>query len=248
MSLLTRISRGKLVRPIRLLVHGPGGVGKSTFAAGAPDPLFIDTERRTEHLNVKRFEPETWSEVMPFIGEVLSTRACKTLVLDTLDHLEIMLWTHLCKTRGVQSIEDIGGGFGKGFLIALAEFQRLAAGLEALRNAGISTILLAHSATKMYKNPTGDDYEQYAIKLDKRARALFVEKCDAVGFATWGDFAKLKKGEARAKAVTTGERVLKFEHHPAFESKAGFPLPDECPLTWEAFSKYLPSSINQENA
>src|SRR5690348_9978530 len=106
MSLVTRITSGRVKAPIRLIVHGPPGVGKSTFAAGSPDHVIIDVERRTGHIPVNaRFEPKSWEETLQFIGEVYTGKQFKTVVVDTLDHLELMLWEHICAQTGAKSIE-----------------------------------------------------------------------------------------------------------------------------------------------
>jgi hypothetical protein len=238
-SLLTKIVKGRQQRAVRLMVHGFAGCGKSTFAAGAPNPLFIDAEKRTGHLDVARIEPATWPEVLAIMGEVIQTKPCQTLVFDTLDYMEAMVWEYLCKREGASSIEKVAGGWGKGYNVARDEFQTFMMGVDKLTSMGINCIMLAHSELRTYKNPVGDDYEQYAIKLHKAAKAMITSKVDVVGFACFEDFAKSKDGKSKAKASTTGDRVLKFEHHPAWESKAGIPLPDQCGLSWAEFSKAL---------
>ena len=57
------ITTGKISRAQKIVLYGPEGIGKTTFAANAPDPLFIDTEKGTAHLDVKRIDPapDSWS-------------------------------------------------------------------------------------------------------------------------------------------------------------------------------------------
>ena len=247
MSLLTKISKGVQARPVKLVVHGLPGLGKSTFAAGAPDPLFVDCERRTNHLPVARIQPESWQEVLGVMQEVIATKPCQTLVIDTLDYMESMVWDHVCKADGATNIEKAGGGYGRGYNLARDQFNIFMRGVDKLCTVGIGCIMLAHSELKLYRNPAGEDYETFAIKLHKSARALVVSKVDAVGYACFEDFARKGKTDIRAKAITTGERVLKFEHNPSYESKAGIPLPASMGLNWPEFSKSL-SENTKENA
>ena len=249
MSLITKISKGRQVRPLRLLVHGEGGTGKSTFFSGAPDPLFIDPEQRTGHLDVTRFTPETWVELLAFMKEVILSRPCKTLVFSTIDFMEGMVWSHLCKREGTANIEDLGGGWGKGFSMARDEFSLFLAGVEKLVSVGINVGIESHSEVETFRNPIGADFDRWNIKLHKRTRPIFIAKMDAIGFACWEDFAKKKdKTEKAAKAITTGERVLTFGHNPACQTKAGFPLPDQIPLSWAEFAKHLNTGSTKENA
>lgn len=242
MSLLTRITKGRQARPVRLLVHGGSGVGKSTFAAGAPNPLFCDAERRTGHIDCARFEPADWPEILAFMAESIKSKPCETLVFDTLDYMEAMQWGYLAKREGVSNIEKVAGGWGKGYNVARDEWQTFMLGVDKLTSVGITCVLLAHSESRTFKNPVGEDYDQFAIKLHKAAKALIVSKVDAVGYATFEDFARAATVGLKAKAITTGGRVLKFAHHPAYDSKPGIALPDELPLSWAEFAKALASA------
>lgn len=242
MSLLTSISKGKQVKPKRLMVHGAPGVGKSTFAAAAPDVLFIDPEKRTDHLDVARVQPDNWMDVLGVLVEIIKEKPCKTLVFSTVDYIEGMVQSYLCKREGATSIADLGGGFGKGYQMVADEFRRLSNATEQLRALGITTVFECHSAVTEFKNPAGDNYDFWAIKLDKRVRAIFMDRCDAIGFATFEDLARKKTGDTKAKAVTTGERVLMFKHSAAHETKRGFELPDQIPLTWAAWEAAVAAS------
>lgn len=242
MSLQTKISKGKLSLPKRLLVHGAPGVGKSTFASGAPDVLFIDPEKRTDHLDVARVQPETWPEILQTLVEVIKDKPCKTLVFSTLDFIEGMVQKHVIATNGGGNLIDVGGGYGKGYQLAADEFKRLSNATEQLRQAGITTVFECHSAVTPFNNPAGENYDYWAIKLDKRVRAIFMDRCDAIGFAMFDDVAHKKKGENKAKALTTGERILMFKHSAAHETKRGFDLPDEIELTWSAWEAAVAAS------
>lgn len=248
MALLDRIRTGRLNLPVRLIVHGPGGIGKSTFAAGAPRPLFFDIERRSNFLDVARFEPVSWPEVVNGLAEARTSTKYDTIVLDTLDHLELLIWNHLMEQYKAASIEAVGGGYGKGYKLALTEWQRLMTYVEQLRAAGKNTVMLAHSQIRTFKNPGGEDYDVWSLKLHEAARAFLREKADAVGYAGWEDGARKNPSlqSQKAKAITTGERELHFGHDPAFETKSGFELPDAMDFTWTVFQSAVDKFYGKE--
>ena len=43
-NLLDSITTGRQPQPPRIMIYGSEGVGKSTFAASAPKPIFVQTE------------------------------------------------------------------------------------------------------------------------------------------------------------------------------------------------------------
>ncbi len=246
MALIDRITRGRVSGPVRLVVYGPAGVGKSSFAAGAPSPLFVDCERRTRHLDVARVEPASWDDVLGTLRELYTAPGeFKTVVIDTLDHMELLIHAHVCKANGWAGIEE--PSFGKGYVPALHEWQRFLGAVEKLQqDKGMNVVLLAHSMLGTLKNPSGEDYSMYSLKLKGGAKTsasdLIREKADLVGFAHFETFAKKanpKDQMSKAKAITTGERVLSFAHNPAYENKKGIPMADEIKLSWSAFEEAL---------
>ena len=60
-----KIIRGKIPCAKKVIVYGPEGIGKSTFAAQFPDPLFIDTEDGTKDMDVARTPaPSSWEMLL----------------------------------------------------------------------------------------------------------------------------------------------------------------------------------------
>lgn len=246
MSYLGRLRPGKLSEPVRLIVYGQAGVGKSTFASEVPDALYIDADRRTGHLDIpNRFQPTSWNEVMGVLAELhASPGAFKNVVLDTLDEIEAMMHAHICQVNNCATIEDVDGGYGKGYSHALREYARLVKVVDALRTKGVSTVMIAHPMLRTVMNPAGDNFDMWDLRLKggpkTNASDYMKARVDLIGFAHFEDFAKkASKNDRSAKAVTTGERVLTFEHHPAFATKQGIPFPAEIPLSWSAFQEAL---------
>lgn len=60
-----KMIRGKQPGAKKVVVYGPEGIGKSTFASKFPDPVFIDTEGSTKDMDVARTETLTsWTMLL----------------------------------------------------------------------------------------------------------------------------------------------------------------------------------------
>ena len=96
---MLNITKGKIDRALKVVAYGSEGIGKTTFAAAFPEPLFIDTEGGTAHMDVRRIDkPQSWEELLSIVNEVAADpNVCKTLVLDTADWAEALCVTHVCQ-------------------------------------------------------------------------------------------------------------------------------------------------------
>jgi hypothetical protein len=238
---LGKVIKGRLAKPMRLLVYGIEGVGKSTFAAGAPAPIFFGSEDGTSELDIERFpQPQSWLDALEALAE-LTTAAhdYQTLVIDTLDWLEPHCWAHVCREsrddngRPYQSIEDFG--YGRGYVAAHDQWRRLASDLETLRTKRhMHIILLAHSAIRTFRNPAGDDFDRYELKLHKAPSGFWREWADAVLFASH-DLNTVKKA-GRVRGVMGNQRVLHTERTAAWDAKNRYDLPPRLALDWQEFA------------
>jgi hypothetical protein len=232
---LARLITGKQDKPIRVVLYGQEGCGKSTFASNAPAPIFLGAEDGTAHLDVARLpDINTWRDVLDALAELDSAHGFRTIVLDTADWIEPMIWDALCTAGGKQTIEDFG--FGKGYTNALNDWRRLAGALDRLRERrGMNAIVLAHSHVKTFKNPGGEDFDRYEMKVHQKASGLLKEWCDVVLFAEHETFVDKKKNE-RAKGISSGARIIHTERTAAWDAKNRYDLPAELPLDWDAFA------------
>lgn len=237
---LAAIRRGRIETPNRTLLYGVEGIGKTTFGAGAPAPIFIGAEDGTGHLDVERFpQPESWIHVR----EALTTlrreqHSYRTLVIDTLDWAEPLLWKFICERDGKKDIEDYG--YGKGYVAALDEWRVLVNDLEQLRTAkGMQVVLLAHSWIKPFKNPEGDDFDRYEMKIHAKAAGLLKEWSDVVLFANYETFAHKDDKTKRVRGVSTGARLCYTTRTAAYDAKNRFSLPESIPLDWDEYDAAL---------
>jgi hypothetical protein len=248
---LANVVRGRLTKPLRITVYGVDGIGKSTFAAQAPAPVFIGVEDGTATLDVPRFpEPTTLREVHAAVDELEFTEhAYRTLVVDTLDWLEPMIWTSIVgvgkrtdKGKLIESINDFG--FAAGLHAAKDEFRVLCSRFDRLRALkGMSIILLAHAHVRTFRNPAGDDFERYQLKLDERAAGLVREWSDIVLFATHELYTHKANKHARAKGISTGARFLYTTRTAAYDAKNRHNLPEAIPLDFESFTDAVAAGV-----
>ena len=243
---LASITGGKVMAPVKTTVMGPPGVGKTTFAAGAPSPIFLPVEEGTNSLDVQRFpQPATFEEALAAVTLLnKEEHKYKTLVIDTLDAMEPLVWRDVCEHGKKDSIEDFG--YGKGYVLALERWRVMLACLENLRKAKrMNIVLVAHAQIKKFANPIGADYDRWDMKLaGKGASALFVEWSDALLFAEYETLTPTDDKD-RVRAVSTGNRIARTNHAGGYEAKNRFGLPDPMPLDWAAYREALQSHFKK---
>lgn len=238
---LDKLVKGKVEQPRRILLYGTEGIGKSTFAANAPAPIFLGPEDGTGQLDVTRFpKPLTWPDILEAVRTLTNdAHEFKTFVLDTVDAAEPLLWTHMCERDsqpGKPALRDIEDyGYGKGYQKALDEWRVLLSMLERLRAAkGMNVILLAHADKKLFKNPEGEDFDRYELKLNIKAGGLLKEWCDAVLFAKFETYA-ITDEKKRVRGVSSGARLVHTQRTAAYDAKNRYQLPESFPLSWADF-------------
>lgn len=249
---LKSIKGGQRMLAPKIVVYGVGGIGKTTFAASAPSPVFIFTEDGQGALDVQRFEfgesaiARSWKDILDSVGALYSEdHGYQTLVIDSIDFAEPMLWEHTCKLHNQKDIEAFG--YGKGYTAATDQARQLLAGLDALRNArGMSIILIAHSEAKKFEDPESPAYDQYQLRLHRGFAGLVHDWSDALLFANYktvvvGEDEGFKK--ERKRGVGRGARTLYTERRPAFWAKNRYSLPPEIPMSWESFQQNIGASM-----
>lgn len=221
---LASLRRGALRKPPRVVLMGPQGVGKSTFANSAPSPVFIQTEEGLDALDVHAaFDlAKSQQEVLDAIGALIyEDHDFKTVVLDTADWLEHLIHRQIAAQNSVDQIEKIP--YGKGYKFAVEEWRKVLEGLDLLRNEKeMITIVLAHVKIKRFEDPTADAYDRYLLDLHDTASSLLVEWCDVLAFANHSIATKTTEGGFNKKIVRgigTGERVMHLEERPGFIAK-----------------------------
>ncbi|MDA1232990.1 MAG: ATP-binding protein [Planctomycetota bacterium] len=259
MTLLTKIQRGKQPLPPRLLLYGTEGIGKSTFGSQCPAPIFIQTEDGLSEIDCDKFPLATsFDDVVACVNSLLTDpHEYQTVVIDSLDWLERLIWDDLCKQYNVTSIEKVDGGYAKGYTHALTHWRHLLSLLNRLRlERGMVVLCIAHTKIEKFEDPEATAYDRYSPRLHKHACSLVCEWADAVMFATRkirvqtedAGFNR-KRGVAFGIGKDGGERMLRTIGGPSCVAKNRFSLPEQLPLSWPAFMAAFtnPSQTNVEN-
>jgi hypothetical protein len=250
LNLLTGIQSA----PFRLLIHGTEGIGKSTFAACAPDPVFIQTEDGLNQINVPKFPlAESYDKVIENLTELtIEKHDLKTVVIDSVDWLEKLIEPKVLERyKGKTSIAEIP--LGEGYKMQIPYLNRILELCNKLRsNKNMNVILIAHTKMEKVEDPSGTSYDQYAPRLDKRINGMVKEWADIIAFATH----LIRKEELNegfdkrtvAKAIKQdgNTRIIYLESTPAIVAKSRYPLPAEMPLDGDKFFATLWKIINPE--
>jgi hypothetical protein len=256
MSLLEKIQSGRQPQPPRLMLYGTEGIGKSSCAAQAPKPIFVQTEDGLSEIACDKFPlAMTIEDVLAFLTELQAgAHDDQTVVIDSLDWLERLIWDKVCHDFGVTCIEKADGGFQRGYVHALTHWRKVIESLGKLRDEKkMMVILIAHAKVEKFEDPDSTSYDRYSPRLHKHACALIAEWSDAVLFATRRFRTETEdKGFGRERTIAKevgkdgGERILRTVGSAACVAKNRYDLPAELPLSWPVLMTGLIQSL--ENA
>jgi hypothetical protein len=211
-SLLETIQSGRQSKPPRVLLYGVEGIGKSTFGSEAPKPVFIQTEDGLDEIECNRFPLATkFDEVMATLKTLVNEKHdFESVVIDSLDWLERLVWDKLCQQYGVESIEKVDGGYARGYMHALSLWREVLDLLNVLRSRGMVVVLIAHSKVERFEDPESSPYD--------RAEAWWSERCldpcpedadEAMDIAEAGLLASPSSITVRSVSGQKYDRILK---------------------------------------
>ena len=229
------ITRGAYTQPVRCVLYGTEGVGKTTFASQWPGAVFIDIEDGSGHYDVARFpRPAMWSAIVEEVRAAATMPEVGTLVLDTADAAEALCIESVCAEKKVQSIEGIP--YGKGYTYVAEKFRELLVALDGCILAGKHVVVIAHAQIKKFEQPDElGAYDRWELKLSKKVAPILKEWCDLLLFANYKtDTMKDENGKYR---VTGGKRrVMYASHTAAYDAKNRLGLPDEMPFEFASMA------------
>ncbi len=256
---LADATSGVIHGPTRVLLFGVDKIGKSTFGACAPGPIFFGAEDGSSQLDVFRYPqpkdeageplPFEWPDLLDCIEQLTTEpHPHKTLVIDTVDWLEPKIHAWICQRDNKSSIEDYG--YGKGYTAALDQWRILVSRLDALiYRRKMNVILLGHAIIKTFKNPEGEDYDRFQLSLNEKASGLLRQWVDAALFANHEIYSVASKDEKRFRGVATGNRVIHTERSAAWDAGNRYSIPAQLPLSWDeywaAITAHAPKSLSE---
>lgn len=234
------ITSGVIHRAKKVVIYGPEGVGKSSFAKNFPAPLFIDTEGSTNGMDVRRLpRPTSWSMLGEELMQVITSKPCGTLVIDTIDWAENLCIEHICAKAGKGGIEDFG--YGNGYVYEKEEFAKFLNRLEEVIEAGINVVLTAHAQLRKFSQPDEiGEYDRWELKLGKKTGSvispLVKEWADLLLFANYKTMAVAIDKDGKKFKAQGNARVMYTEHHPCWDAKNRFNLASELPFSFEGIA------------
>ena len=238
------ISKGKIKRAKKVVIYGPEGIGKSTFTSHFPDPLFCDTEGSTYELDVDRLDRPDSAALLYECIDLVKTHPdmCSTFVLDTADWAEKLLSKAVCDRSKKSGIEDFG--YGKGYTYLTEEFGKLLNQLEDLIELGINVVVVAHAELKKFEQPDeAGAYDRWGLKLTKQDSPLLKEWADAVLFINYKTY--VEKTNTNKNKVSGGKRVMYTSHHPCWDAKNRWGLPEECDFDFSVIAPFITGTASQ---
>lgn len=237
---ILKITKGRIPGAKKVVIYGVEGIGKSSFAACFPDPVFIDTEDSTKDLDVARFDkPTSWPMLLEEVKYVIANPdCCRTLVLDTADWAEQLEIKDLIQGAGdrINGIEDFG--YGKGYTYSAERFGTLLNLLSDVAEKGINVVITAHAVQRKVEQPEEmGAYDHWEMKTSKKVAPMIREWADCVFFANYKimvvniDNQGTVKGKNKAQG---GRRVMYTTHTPFWDGKNRYGLSEELPLDYDA--------------
>ena len=246
---LKSLRKTGVARQPRIVVYGTHGIGKSSFAAQAPNPVFIQTEEGLDAINVTAFPVcESFDDIMEAIGSLASEdHEFNSVVLDSADWAEQLVHRRVAKDNNVATIDAIG--YGRGYKAAADYWKQILEGFDHLRNTkNMQVILLAHTQVKRFDDPLADPYDRYQLDLHHGSASLISEWCDILMFANQ-QYSTVKSdvgfNQKVTRAIGTGNRVLYTQERPGWQAKSRWPLPDTLPLDYTKFAESLGTAMTK---
>jgi len=237
---LKSIQKNTALSAPRIMLYGVEGIGKTTFASQAPNPIFICTEDGLGSLQVDHFPlAKKIDDVLEAIASLCTEdHDFHTVVLDSVDWLDNMIWQDVEEKHDAKDL-----AYGKGAMIVADRWREVLAGLNDLRNdKGMVVILLAHCQIKRFDSPEVEPYDRYQPKLQERSNAILREWVDAVLFANYKTIVRKDDvgfNKTNNRGISTGERLLYTSERPAYMAKNRYSLPESLPMSWDAFAQAI---------
>lgn len=228
------IISGKIDSAQKVCIYGPEGIGKSSFAARFPNPLFIDTEGSTNNMDVRRLpRPTSWEMLLEEVGYVkCNPSVCKTLVIDTADWAEQLCISHVCAKAKKSGIEDFG--YGKGYTYVMEEFGKLINLLTEVLEKNIHIVVTAHAKMRKFEQPDEiGSYDRWEMKLTKLVAPVLKEWADMLLFANYKTTVVATDDKGTKHKAQGGKRVMYTSHHPCWDGKNRHNLAPELPFGFE---------------
>ena len=231
-----QIITGKQFTPVKGILYGVEGIGKTTFAARWPKPLFLDVERGSGQMDVARVVPGTYAEFKDCIRQLIADgQGFRTLVIDSADWLETMMIKHICAEANIASIEKYEKGYGKGWNKLAEDWSTLLDRLDMIRTKqGMNILFVAHSRIKRYEPADDSGHDRYTLTLAEKSADVLKKWSDLTLFVKYDTFTVEEGGKVKVKGGD--KRVMYSQYHPCWDAKNRYGIPDKMPFEFSAIA------------
>ncbi|MFR1207599.1 MAG: ATP-binding protein [Sellimonas intestinalis] len=215
-------------------------------------------KRSTNDMDVARLpRPTSWIMLLEELQYVeKNPGVCKTLVIDTIDWAEQLCVEHICAKHNKSGIEDFG--YGNGYVYTKEEFGRFLNKLTDVIETGVNVVLTAHAQLRKFEQPDEmGAYDRWELKLGKKTQSqtspLVKEWADMLLFCNYKTYSIAVDDKGKKHKAQGGKRVMYTCHHPCWDAKNRYNLPEECELDYgviagiiEQTTQMLPSGTEQK--
>jgi len=241
-TILSSITTRKRRRPVFGVLYGQSGIGKSTWATGAPKPVFIPVERGLDQITVAKLPtPKDFAELYAQVDALdKEEHDYETIVLDTLDATELLIWQRVCSEGKVKSIEEYGGGYGKGYVRARELWTGLLNKLSDMSER-FNILLLAHAHIKTVNDPSlSTGFDLWRIRLHDKSAEIVRQMVDLILFVQLETTVQKESPKARkGRGIVSGDRVMFTAPATGYEAKNRFNLPSQMPFEYGALDEAI---------
>src|ERR1700746_94021 len=238
-SILDQVTVRKRRRPIFGLLYGQPGIGKSNFGASLPKPIVIATER-LDQVNVAKLPvPRDFKQLYDQIDALdKEEHEYESIILDTLDAAELLVWQRVCSEGKVKSIEEFGGGWGKGYTRARELWTGLLSKLSDMSER-FNVLLTAHAHVKSFADPSlSAPYDRWVMKIHDKSAAIIRQMVALILFVQLETTLQKETPKARkGRGIISGDRVLWTQPATGYEAKNRYDLESPLDFSWEALNE-----------
>lgn len=253
-------------KPPKLVIYGKPGIGKSRFARSLPNPFFIRTEDRHDHLSVQADDHVILNYMDLISGQldelIKDPRGFKSVVLDTADSAEKIVHAYVAHRAGTDNILDPKAlpfyqGMRQSAMIWENEIlPRLTRLNEEKR---MLPCIISHISTAHIMHPVYGDYPQFTLGVDSSrngcASKIF-KWADIVAFMDWQTTTVGKEETGNLRLRSTDQRVLRIKPKAGWETKESYNLPESIDIPadkpgefkgWSVLAQAIKEGIAQNN-
>lgn len=252
---LENLTPQKKISKPRIVLYGPNGIGKSTFASQAPDPLFIDIEKNLESISCLTHRDiegnfDTLLEFFNFLKTLKETSDLpfKTLILDSIYTFEDrIIRPHICYEEGVVCVEDIQWGRGSAKLSQW--WSQVFKALEDLSHTkNLTIILIGHDCLDERIDVERNlSYPYQRPLIHKKSIQMLLNWSTCILYANYG-FKLEDRSQDNSLGIPKerGGRLLYATPDAGYIAKNNYGILKPLPLNFQAFYEKVSQFYNEE--